>query len=332
MEPYQKIKRIYSGPYSDVFLGQSAAGGQVALKVVDSDIVIKPHSIKNEIAILKKFQNSSDNILPYIDDYTHSGDVILVTPYYNYNLHELLKAKYTRKVTVFNFADPSNNSIKFTNNISSSDAEKLLLGISSGLKFVHSHNIIHRDIKPANIYFKNEDITFPIIGDFGTSYDITKPNLNEPLDKKYTDICTGYYKPPELCFGVTNYSYEIDIWAFGILITIIYSKSFTSILDEFEIHNDLSLISALFTCFGTPYTKGPPSTRYWPTMDDGDKYHFKAFDFIDTKRKSLNKLLPTCENEKVIDLFNEITVYEGQNRLNSQAIWERLNEIVREQT
>lgn len=341
---YTRLKRVYSGPYSDIYEAKNDENVIVALKVVDSDITIKPHSINREIKILKKLQSS--RIVRYIDDYRVNEDVILVSEFYQYNLQQLLTSKYTKKTTKFNFDDPTNNSIIYTSNIENKSLEMLLLSLAEGLSYIHDQGIIHRDIKPTNIYFINDDITTPVIGDFGISYDNNDAQqlIEEPIDCKYTDISSGMYKPPELCFGVTDYNYEVDIWSLGIMMTMLYSNNFESILTKFEIHNDLSLINALFTCFGTPYVSkqsesdGDPSQKiddkdddplYWPRMNDGEKYHFKAFEFVRRDRMACKQLLPKCNNEDIKRLFNRIMMYEGTKRITSQQLYRELAALVK---
>ena len=43
----------------------------------------------------------------------------------------------------------------------------ILLGISFGMKYLHSHNIIHRDLKPDNVLLDSN--LYPKICDFGLS-------------------------------------------------------------------------------------------------------------------------------------------------------------------
>mmetsp|Transcript_89881 Transcript_89881/g.124061 ORF Transcript_89881/g.124061 Transcript_89881/m.124061 type:complete len:91 (-) Transcript_89881:384-656(-) len=71
--------------------------------------------------------------------------------------------------------------------------------------------VIHRDIKPQNLLV---DPTCHImkVCDFGSA----KKYKTE--DKSVSYICSRYYRAPELMFGSTNYSYEIDIWSAGCVI------------------------------------------------------------------------------------------------------------------
>jgi serine/threonine-protein kinase CAK1 len=320
---YTKIKRIYSGPYSDVYEGKDEVTQvAVALKVVDIDITIKPHNIKQEIEILQKL--SHKGVLECIATFEDVEDVYLVTPLFRYNLDQLLQAKYTRRTTKFNLQDMTNNSISVRSTISNSTIESFLVPLVDSVRYLHENGIIHRDLKPTNIYFAEDDISKPVIGDFGISYDTNSQRqmTSEDPKSKYTDVCSKLYKPPELCFGVTDYGVEIDIWSLGIIFTVIYSSNFKSILENYDVFNDLSLINGIFQCFGTPYVAPGPDgdPLYWPQMNDGEKYHFKAFEFVRYPRKLPQELLPRCDNDVVLGLFDRMMVYQSDRRLTSKAL------------
>lgn len=79
----------------------------------------------------------------------------------------------------------------------------------SALDYLHSLKICHRDIKPANILINENNILK--ICDFGCAKYIAddSPNISY--------ICSRYYRAPENLFGLTRYSFGIDIWAFALV-------------------------------------------------------------------------------------------------------------------
>ncbi|KAG2733027.1 hypothetical protein G9P44_004017 [Scheffersomyces stipitis] len=332
---YIERKRVYSGHVSDVFRARDVSSGQlVCLKVVDGDISIKPHSIKREIAILKELKGGS-NILQFLDWYELFDDVVMVSRWYEYTLVSLLQnAKYSRKVTRFDFANPLDNKVNIVSKVDDLSAKGFLQAMASGLSYIHKHGIIHRDIKPSNILFADDDITKPVIGDFGISYN--GPYSDESDDCKFLDVCTGIYKAPELCLGKCDYGNEIDIWSLAVVLTIVYSSDFTSILvkrkgnneeeeeEEENVVSDLWLLSTIFNNFGTPFVNEgqyEDESLYWPELQS-DKYHFVDFQFVHQNRKPDTELLPKCRDPVATSVFNEMTRY--RQRITAQEICDKL--------
>ena len=132
-------------------------------------------------------------ILQFLDWYELFDDVVMVSRWYEYTLVSLLQnAKYSRKVTRFDFANPLDNKVNIVSKVDDLSAKGFLQAMASGLSYIHKHGIIHRDIKPSNILFADDDITKPVIGDFGISYN--GPYSDESDDCKFLDVCTGIYK------------------------------------------------------------------------------------------------------------------------------------------
>ena len=87
-----------------------------------------------------------------------------------------------------------------------------MLQIIDAVSFLHKNCIIHRDLKLGNI-FLDENLEVKI-GDFGLA-----AQLNEPNERKKTMCGTPNYIAPEILesSGKRGYSYEVDIWAIGII-------------------------------------------------------------------------------------------------------------------
>ncbi|MEM6428791.1 MAG: serine/threonine-protein kinase [Deinococcota bacterium] len=85
-------------------------------------------------------------------------------------------------------------------------AYKIILGVASGLAYVHKQNIIHRDIKPANVYLDNDGVAK--LADFGTGV-----YANEQQDER---AGTVYYMAPEIFLGEPS-SLQSDIYSLGVL-------------------------------------------------------------------------------------------------------------------
>jgi len=76
------------------------------------------------------------------------------------------------------------------------------------LAYIHSVGICHRDIKPQNLLL-NPATGILQLCDFGSAKILVagEPNVSY--------ICSRYYRAPELIFGATNYTTNIDIWSTG---------------------------------------------------------------------------------------------------------------------
>lgn len=89
--------------------------------------------------------------------------------------------------------------------------KRLFCDLLSGVEYLHSKNIIHRDLKPENILVNKFGRVK--IADFGLAREFRKEN--EIMTK---NICTIWYRCPELLYGSCNYSSEVDMWSLGCIL------------------------------------------------------------------------------------------------------------------
>ncbi|CUM45417.1 unnamed protein product [Debaryomyces fabryi] len=318
MNQYDNKETIYSGPNAVVYKAiDRESQNIVALKVVDVDLCMKPHDIRREITTLQRIQNKG--ILQYLNLYTHGDDIILVTPCYQFDLDQWIKRCIKKKVK-FNLDDPTNNMIHYRNEFPTDKIKKIMSTLADVLRYLHDdEGIIHRDIKPSNVYFESEDSP-PVLGDFGIMYNTKAPPPDEPMESKYTDVSTGIFKAPELCFGMADYTQAIDIWSLGIIFTLLYSTTGKSCIDEEGNFHDLTLISSIFQNFGTPLTSDASDKRlYWPDANRPQS-HFNSFKFTEKPRKPLEELLPRCDDPNMLHIFDRMMVYQGSERITAKEI------------
>lgn len=77
------------------------------------------------------------------------------------------------------------------------------------LNYLHHHaNVCHRDIKPQNLLVDPESWELKLC-DFGSAKQL------KPTEPNVSYICSRYYRSPELIFGATNYTNQIDVWSSG---------------------------------------------------------------------------------------------------------------------
>ena len=79
------------------------------------------------------------------------------------------------------------------------------------LNYIHVMGICHRDIKPQNVLVDPNTHILKLC-DFGSAKKLVKgePNISY--------ICSRYYRAPELIFGATDYTTQVDVWSTGCVI------------------------------------------------------------------------------------------------------------------
>ncbi len=324
---YIDRKHIGDGLCSDVYSAKDIVTDRtVALKITDPDFDRAPHRSIKEQKILKAIRDEclkskhiekerNHFILVLLDSFKHGDDSIMVSPYLPFDLEEVIK-KYSK--ARFPSLDGntgsdtmSSNEIKYRNRIPEKRAAQITYQIASGLKFLHSKGIIHRDIKASNIFFKTLDGP-AIIGDLGIVWYPPNNFGEEEPKEKYVDVATGAYKAPELMFGIRSYSTAIDIWSFGVLMTMIYSDDGQPIFNTNESNSDISLIFSIFETLGTP------TIESWPESSESSS--FSSMNFSDYPAKDLKTLLPRLPNIVKDELLSKTLIYESGQRITAENI------------
>ncbi|XP_057301883.1 glycogen synthase kinase-3 beta-like isoform X2 [Hydractinia symbiolongicarpus] len=76
------------------------------------------------------------------------------------------------------------------------------------LAYIHSLGVCHRDIKPQNLLLDPDTAVLKLC-DFGSA------KVLVPGEPNVAYICSRYYRAPELIFGATDYTVNIDTWSAG---------------------------------------------------------------------------------------------------------------------
>lgn len=324
---YVERQFIAGGRFSSVYRAKDQSNNDrlVALKITTPEDDRPPHNSKDELRLLKFLagkEATKHNIVCILDSYESDFiDLVMVFPYLPFTLTQYLKhhstklrPKYNPYTTFGNDGNSEDRKPKFENNLLVSKAKEIVLGIAKGLSFLHSNGIIHRDIKPANILFQNLNSN-PVIIDFGISYAYPNNFGKEPAEKKICDISTSIYKAPELLFGISDYSYGVDIWSFGILITSIFSTNTETVFPSEDV-SDFRLASLIFETFGTPTLKS------WPEATKSKT--FGRFELTETEGRDVVTILPRAD-PLVRNIFKEMMVFESNKRLTCKQIVDRLS-------
>ncbi|KAG2588741.1 probable serine/threonine-protein kinase At1g54610 isoform X2 [Panicum virgatum] len=228
-DTFEKLNKIGSGTYSNVYRARDTVSGRiVALKKVRFDN-LEPESVKfmaREILILRRLDHPNVIKLEGLVTSRMSCSLYLVFEYMEHDLAGLA-------------ASPD---IKFTLPQIKCYMQQLL----SGLEHCHDNNVLHRDIKGSNLLLDNNGILK--IADFGlaTFFD---PRHKQPMTSR---VVTLWYRPPELLLGATDYGVDIDLWSAGcILAELLNGKPIMPGRTEVEqLHKIFKLC-------------GSPSEEYW---------------------------------------------------------------------
>lgn len=152
--------------------------------------------IQNEISILSEMDHK--NVAKwerYLED--DENVYIIMQLYKNKSMVELLKVR---------------------KRITEEETKCYIHQLVLGLKYIHSQNVVHRDLKLGNL-FLSEKMELKI-GDFGLSERISYPG---ELLKSMSG--TPNYIAPEILINKEGHSYEVDIWAIGVITyTLIVGK------------------------------------------------------------------------------------------------------------
>lgn len=228
-DTFEKIDKIGSGTYSNVYRAKDSLTGKiVALKKVRFDN-LEPESVKfmaREILILRRLDHPNVVKLEGLVTSRMSCSLYLVFPYMDHDLAGLASSP------VITFSE--------------SQVKCYMHQLLSGLEHCHNRGVLHRDIKGSNLLIDDSGVLK--IADFGLAT-VFHPNRKRPMT---TRVVTLWYRAPELLLGGTDYGVGIDLWSAGcILAELLAGKPVMPGRTEVEqLHKIYKLC-------------GSPSEEYW---------------------------------------------------------------------
>ena len=140
-----------------------------------------------------------------------------------------------------------------------------------GLLYLESISIAHRDMKPQNILV-NDNTWNLLICDFGSAKRLVpgEPNL--------AYICSRCYRAPELIFGSTNYTTQIDMWAAGCIIV-----EMITLEPIFRSDSNIDQLVEIIKILGTP--------TYGETMEMNPDCDLEKYQFPKINARSWEKVI-----------------------------------------
>lgn len=199
MDNFILLNKIGEGAYSNVFKAKDKIKlnylviKKMELKLLDKRQI---NTIFNEIYFLKNF-SKHQNIINFIDFFEDNNYISIFLEYFcDINLNQFIKCTNYSLIII----------------------KKIMMQLSSVLKYLFKFHIFHRDLKTHNILI-NSSYNIKLI-DFNYSHKFS--NIKE-LNKI---ICgTPYYMAPEIICQ-KKYYINSDLWSFGIILyELLYKKT-----------------------------------------------------------------------------------------------------------
>ncbi|CAG8437139.1 13938_t:CDS:2 [Rhizophagus irregularis] len=161
------------------------------------------------------------------------------------------------------------------------------------LAYIHSLGICHRDIKPQNLLLNPATGVLKLC-DFGSAKILVagEPNVSY--------ICSRYYRAPELIFGATNYTTNIDVWSTGCVMAELM-LGHPLFPGESGIDQLVEIIKVL----------GTPTREQIKTMNPNYMEH----KFPQIKPHPFSKVFRARTPPEAIDLISRLLEYTPANRL-----------------
>ncbi|CAD6235190.1 unnamed protein product [Miscanthus lutarioriparius] len=238
-DAFQKLEKIGSGTYSNVYKAIEVESGRVvALKKVRVDGVGEAESARfmaREIALAPPPRRPPQRRPPQRPRHLppqHGAVLYLVFDYMEHDLTGLTAC-----------ATASGRRLSLP------QVKCFMKQLLSGIEHCHNNGVLHRDIKTSNLLVSSDGILK--IADFGlaTSYD---PENVRPMTSQ---VITLWYRPPELLLGATHYGVGVDLWSVGCILAEL-------LLGEpiFPGRTEVEQLHKVFKLCGTP------SEDYWEKM------------------------------------------------------------------
>lgn len=171
--------------------------------------------------------------------------------------------------------------------------------ILGAVNFLHENMIAHRDLKPQNIMILNNQIK---IGDYGSIIFMDDPN---GTCEGY--VSTGKYSNPDVISGNPYNSFELDIWALGIIIIEMLTGDCPwSSIFEYDCNRN-------YECWKSYMSSGNKQVlEYCFPLNKMIKNHEKIFDFVCTSMLCHSSFyIDKMDNTYQKSLSDIITFFNG---------------------
>lgn len=184
IEPYECLRKIGRGKYSEVFVGRNRCNG--AICVIKTLKPVKHKKVLREITILQNLFGGP-NVIKLLD--------------------VALDPRTNTTALVFEHV----NNVDFRQlypMLTDHDIRFYMFELLRTLEFCHSMGIMHRDVKPQNIMIDHDLKKLRLIDwGLGEYY-----HLGQDYNVR---VASRHYKGPELLVNYRYYDYSLDVWSLG---------------------------------------------------------------------------------------------------------------------
>ncbi|OHT11883.1 Glycogen synthase kinase 3 [Tritrichomonas foetus] len=274
-EEYSLVRTIGNGTFGAVFEVVDPYGNHYAVKKVVQD----PHYKNRELDTLNRLNHP--NCMRLIKSYyTREGNPSLLYLHIVSDIFPTDLYKFVKNPTV---------------EITSDLVRIFSYQIFSALHYLHQNGICHRDMKPTNVLVDPPTGRLQLC-DFGSA----KPIRADEDSVSY--IATRSYRAPELLFGCKRYSFPVDIWAAGCIISELVNKG--RIL--FSGQSNDEMIRVIMKVLGPPTAQ---NLREYGSTKKPSKSK--------KTRIPIKSVLESPIPDDLADLLEKIFVYSPSERINA---------------
>ena len=160
------------------------------------------------------------------------------------------------------------------------------------IAYIHAVGICHRDIKPQNVLVDTNSHILKLC-DFGSAKKLV------PGEPNVSYICSRYYRAPELIFGNSNYTTQIDVWSVGCVIAELMLGQ-----PIFPGESGVDQLVEIIKVLGTP-------TREQILSMNPD---YKEYKFPQIKPMAWEKVFRSKTPKEAVDYVSKLLVYDPSIR------------------
>lgn len=205
MSEFVMIKKIGSGSFGQVYLVRDRNHNVRIFKVTKSDGLPQ---LKNEAKILLQLKHP--NIMEF-----YSLEITPALGIPDWFVSYYITGEYIVGCDCEKFLNAKPDIVP--NKV----VKKFAIEMGGVLDYLKTAGVVHRDIKLANIMMSRDERKFKLI-DFGLAFQ-KDGDENNAKKRRMVRSGTPIYMAPEI-FTLHSYSYESDIWAFGVCLYQMISK------------------------------------------------------------------------------------------------------------